>query len=201
MLSGNLLIHDLGLQPADKPDDGSAFSCRSLERCKRSLTCTNNLEAISAKASGGIGTDLRQLVLLCVLTFPPSDEIYFAITVRNDVKRLIDGLIKLYRDVELRNQRLIAKGKRPGRINNNVKFFLTKGGWLYFSNEFVEELRPENLDPTQFVDVDTVSFSIWPPTEAARHGVFAREFVGYIGSLVGRDKVHEFVVWKDATGS
>jgi len=41
MLSGNLLIHDLGLQPADKPDDGSAFSCRNLERCKRNLNMTD----------------------------------------------------------------------------------------------------------------------------------------------------------------
>ena len=41
-------------------------------------------------------------------------------------------------------------------------------------------------------------FCIWPPAASARRSLLAREFVGYLGSLIGREKVHELRVWADA---
>ena len=47
--------------------------------------------------------------------------------------------------------------------------------------------------------VDAILFTIWPPAASARRSLLAREFVGYLGSLIGREKVHELRVWPDAS--
>src|ERR1700736_173052 len=56
------------------------------------FACTNNLETYSEKLAAGAITPLNQMVLLCVLTFPPQDEVYFAISVRDDIAKLNSGL-------------------------------------------------------------------------------------------------------------
>lgn len=40
-------------------------------------------------------------------------------------------------------------------------------------------------------------FSIFPPSVSARRSLLAREFVGYLGSLVGPERIHEIAVWPD----
>jgi hypothetical protein len=45
--------------------------------------------------------------------------------------------------------------------------------------------------------IDSVLFAIWPPSASARRSLLARDFVGYLGSLVGREKIHELPVWTD----
>lgn len=164
------------------------------------FACTNNLQNYSKKLAVNPDGEAEAFVFLCVLTFPPHDEVYFAITVRNDADRVDAGLLRLHDQVVARNVELKAAGKTEGSINNNVKFFLAEGGYLWFDNEFVDSLAAVDLDPSVLPRIDSVEFAIWPPAVSARRSLLAREFVGYLGRLVGREKVHELKVWTSDTG-
>ena len=148
-------------------------------------------------------------MLLCVLTFPPQDEVYFAIVVDKDAARVNAGLLKLAKQVEARNaatakenEQLKAAGRREralSSINNNVKFYVTAGGSLYFENEFRDVVNEAELDPDCLAKIDSIEFSIWPPAVSARRSLLAREFVGYLGRLIGNEKIHELTVWPDVS--
>lgn len=166
------------------------------------FACTNNLEAYSDKLASGAAAPVKQFVFLCVLTFPPQDEVYFAITVSSDAIRVNAGLIKLFNEGARRNEELIAMGRKPGSISNNVKFYITSDSRIYFhNNDFQETLRPEPgkaaLDEDCMARIDSVLFAIWPPSASARRSLLARDFVGYLGSLVGSQKIHELRAWTD----
>ena len=189
------------------------------------FACTNNMESYSEKLAAGSTVPLKQFIFLCVLTFPPQDEVYFAITVSLEADRVNNGLIKLFKEATARNEaghkaheetkrvydEAVATGKaakkpkefKPESISNNVKFYITSDSRIYFhNNDFQETLRPEPgkapLDEECMARVDSVLFAIWPPSASARRSLLARDFVGYLGSLVGREKVHELPVWTDA---
>jgi len=166
------------------------------------FACTNNLETHSEKMVEGTGQPMSQLVLLSVLTFPPQDEVYFAILIKDEIARVEIGLQKLFREVQERNRLKVAAGKDEGRINNNVKFFITDTGHIFFQNEFRESLSANStdgpLDEDCLAKIDSILFAIWPPAASARRSLLAREFVGYLGSLIGRERVHELRVWADA---
>src|SRR5262249_585468 len=133
-------------------------------------------------------------------TFPPEDEVYFAIVVSQEADRINDGLLKLYREGVKRNAQLAKKKQKPGSINNNVKFYITDNGEVYFHNyDFRESLRNEPLDAACMAKVDSILFAVWPPEVSARRSLLARDFIGYLGTLVGREKVHEIPVWTDAS--
>lgn len=168
------------------------------------FACTNNLASYSEKLAAGEDTPLAQFIFLCVLTFPPQDEVYFAVVVTGEAARINKGLVKLFREGEERNRQLIAAGKKSGSISNNVKFYITDTGEIFFHNhDFKESLRTspgeEPLDPDCMAKVDSILFAIWPPAASARRSLLAREFIGYLGSLIGREKVHELRVWADAS--
>jgi hypothetical protein len=167
------------------------------------FACTNNLEAYSSSLAAGKTVPLRQFIFLCVLTFPPQDEVYFAIVVTAEADRVNRGLLKLFHEGEDRNKQLVHAKKKPGSISNNVKFYITETGNLFFHNhDFMESLHPvagePPLDPDCMAKVDSILFSIWPPAASARRSLLAREFIGYLGSLIGREKIHELRVWTDA---
>ena len=167
------------------------------------FACTNNLEAYSANLAAGKTAPLRQFIFLCVLTFPPQDEVYFAITVTAEADRVNGGLLKLFHEDEGRNKQLVDAKKKPGSISNNVKFYITETGNLFFHNhDFMESLHPAPAEPPLdthcMAKVDHILFSIWPPAASARRSLLAREFVGYLGNLIGREKIHELRVWTDA---
>ena len=167
------------------------------------FACTNNLEAYSAGLAAGRTAPLEQFIFLCVLNFPPQDEVYFAITVTSEADRINRGLIKLFEEGERRNAAAAAAGRKPGSISNNVKFYITDSGHLFFHNyDFMESVRPgpgdHPLDQDCMARIDSILFSIWPPAASASRGLLAREFVGYLGGLIGRDRLHELRVWSDA---
>lgn len=159
---------------------------------------TNNLETYSRKLAEGSEAPLGQFIFLCVLTFPPNDEVYFAIIVESEASRFNNGLFKLYQEGVQRNDQLRASGKKEGSISNNVKFYITDSGETFFHNyDFQEALTGGGLDPDCLAKIDTIYFSIWPPAASARRSLLAREFVGYLGQLVGHEKIHELQVWPD----
>lgn len=164
------------------------------------FACTNNLQNYSKRLAANAGEAAGAFVFLCVLTFPPHDEVYFAITVRTEAERVNAGLVGLHDQVVSRNETLRAAGKTEGSINNNVKFFLTEQGELYFDNDFTDSLVDTTPDPARTARVDSIEFAIWPPAVSAKRSLLAREFVGYLGRLVGRERVHERKIWTAETG-
>lgn len=167
------------------------------------FACTNNLEAYSAGLAAGRTAPIEQFIFLCVLTFPPQDEVYFAVVVTAEADRINKGLLKLFHEGEERNKQLAAASKKAGSISNNVKFYITDTGDVFFHNhDFRDSLRnapgEAPLDPDCVAKIDSILFAIWPPAASARRSLLAREFVGYLGSLIGREKVHELRVWADA---
>jgi 5-methylcytosine-specific restriction protein B len=175
------------------------------------FACTNNLESYSAGLAAGKSAT-QQFIFLCVLTFPPQDEVYFAITVTAEAEKINSGLLKLFYEGVERNKPIKAynetlapgtKKKTEESVSNNVKFYITNGGDLFFHNhDFMESVRAEPgatpLDPDCLAKVDSILFSIWPPAASARRSLLAREFIGYLGSLIGREKIHELRVWSDS---
>lgn len=154
----------------------------------------NNMENLSRKLAQDPGDGPPAYVFLCVLTFPPEDEVYFAITVRSDVQAANMTLLKLFMELTEEKAQLAA-GEKAGKINNNVRFSVTSNGHLYLANEFPETLRAGALEDDQMARIDSIEFAIWPPSVSARRSLLAREFVGYLGRLVGRENVHERVIW------
>ena len=52
------------------------------------FACTSNLEANSAGMAAGRTASHAAIHLLCVLTFPPQDEVYFAISVTAEAEKV-----------------------------------------------------------------------------------------------------------------
>lgn len=184
---------------------------------------TSNLETYSEKLAGSPTATLQQLTLLCVLTFPPQDEVYFAITVDGDADQINRGLLKLYyqgvaeneakrkeyehktaQSTMLPGSKSKQKDFKPARISNNVKFYVASNGKLYFhNNDFLDTLESDSnksrLDSDCMAEIGSVTFAIWPPAATARRSLLAREFIGWLGSLIGNEKVHELSVWPDVS--
>lgn len=210
----------------------------------RGLFCFNlNLE--------NLAPSVDQLIVHCLLRFPPEDEIYFSIIIKNDMPQLrarlaemkAVGISKPWKragdageaeetaETEETDAAETASesadtvseelpGREPGAgaaaataasahspdsldyaaKNNNVKGYLAQDGQLYLRNKgFFDEL-PEDLSTiSRPVKVEKIVFAIYPPAAAARRSLLAREFVGYLGSLIGRENIHEArTVWPEA---
>lgn len=83
--------------------------------------------------------------------------------------------------------------------NNNVKGYLAQDGQLYLRNKSFFDEMPEDLSTiSRPVKIEKIVFGIYPPAAAARRSLLAREFVGYLGSLIGRERIHEVrTVWPE----
>ncbi|MGE6287796.1 McrB family protein [Aeromonas media] len=160
---------------------------------------------------------IEALIFGCILRFPPEDEVYFAVLVRKDKVNFLDRL------AEMKRLGLATKGSdedsdftvetsgdndepsdTPGSImkysarNNVATIYLASDGRLWLRNaKFWDSL---NLDLTPFgpsTEPDEIVVTLYPPTASARRSLLAREFIGWLGSLVGREKIHELPVWVD----
>ena len=82
--------------------------------------------------------------------------------------------------------------------NNNVKGYVGRDGRFYLRNRAFWETMPDDLSiVSKPVEIDGVLFGIYPPAASARRSMLARQFVGYLGALVGPEKVHELRPWPD----
>jgi hypothetical protein len=83
--------------------------------------------------------------------------------------------------------------------NNLTVVVLTTDGNLYLRNKGFWSEMPEDLTPFgPPIPVDKINVAIYPPAVSARRSLLARDFIGYLGNIVGRDKVHELRVWDEA---
>ncbi|MFG1301939.1 hypothetical protein V5F49_19310 [Xanthobacter sp. V3C-3] len=199
--------------------DAFGFS-NSAKVVERGLFAFNvNFDALSA--------DADQVVVHCLLRFPPEDEIYFSLFVKSGLAMFRERLAEMRAagvsrprgsawavgedngDSEEEDGKTVADSSGPAAIspdglnytdnNKNVKGYIAKDGLLYTRNKNFWDSLPEDLSAiSRPVPIDQIVFSIWPPAASTRRSLLARQFVGYLGSLVGHEKVHELQVWEDA---
>lgn len=161
--------------------------------------------------------DVEALIFGCVLRFPPEDEVYFAVLVRKDKTKFLERLAEMKRlglaaksqaedsdftlepsdDNDESSEAPDSPIKYSAR-NNVATIYLASDGRLWLRNaKFWDSL---NLDLTPFgpsTEPDEIVVALYPPTASARRSLLAREFIGWLGSLVGREKIHELPVWTD----
>ncbi|WP_442593312.1 McrB family protein [Parapusillimonas sp. JC17] len=162
--------------------------------------------------------DIEAMIFGCVLRFPPEDEVYFAVLVRNDKANFLQRLADMKRlgaatrsdGADASAFSLEASGgdddssETPGATirysarNNLVPIYLAQDGRLWLRNaKFWDSLA---FDLTPFgpsTEPDEIVVALHPPTASARRSLLAREFIGWLGTLVGREKIHELPVWTD----
>lgn len=173
----------------------------------------NELYGVSNSAkviSGGIqigGANLEQFteesdlrVFYCLIRFPPEDEVYFAIHVKSDLPLLGDCL----KEMKSRAGETISGsyGFASSGRNNNVVIALAENGKLYLRNKghwenLNSELSQLGENLGQGIKVDAITVAYFPNQPSARRSLLAREFVGYLGRFVGREKIHELSPWPD----
>lgn len=159
--------------------------------------------------------DTEALILGCVLRFPPEDEVYFAVLVRKDKANFLERLAEMKRlgvaaksAGEETEFSLEAAGESeapsepPGATikysarNNLVPIYLARDGRLWLRNAKFWDSLAFDLSPFgPSTEPDEIVVALYPPTASARRSLLAREFIGWLGSLVGREKIHELLVW------
>jgi len=154
--------------------------------------------------------DIEALILSCVLRFPPEDEVYFAVLVRKDKASLVRRLAEMKQlgaatsppaqstiDIAETAEES-ATGLKYKTDNNNVPVYIARDGKLWMRNKgFWSSLDFERSSIEPAVELDEIVVALYPPTASARRSLLAREFIGWLGSLVGQQKLHELPVWSD----
>lgn len=159
--------------------------------------------------------DAEAFIFACVMRFPPEDEVYFSVLVRKDRANFLTRLSEMKRIgaaaksggedagffAEATEE---EQAEEPGATikysarNNLVPIYLARDGRLWLRNaKFWNSLA---FDLTPFgpsTEPDQIVVALYPPTASARRSLLAREFIGWVGSLVGREKIHELPVWSD----
>ncbi|AFD28109.1 McrB family protein [Deinococcus gobiensis] len=175
-----------------------------------------NLNAFSEQAD--------QLLLICVIRFPPEDEVYFALQIREGLPALRQRLADMKRigaasrsaeEAEPVEATVVPAGLfgqtvshaemyvAPGPLtysnrNNLVAIYLNSDGLLYLRNKgFWDTLKMDLSIAAPAVVVDRVVFAVYPPEASARRSLLTREFIGYLARFVGPEKVQEVRVWPD----
>lgn len=160
--------------------------------------------------------DVEAFIFGCILRFPPEDEVYFSLLVRKDRKNFLARLAEMKRlgavvpsagdddNFTLESTAEDCKPEAPGTSikyrarNNLVPIYLASDGRLWLRNaQFWDSL---NFDLSPFgpsTEPDEIVVALYPPTASARRSLLAREFVGWLGTLVGSEKIHELPVWTD----
>jgi len=161
--------------------------------------------------------DTEALILGCILRFPPEDEVYFAVLVRNDKANFLKRLTEMKRlGVAAKNEEddsdfaletasesddsSDSSGTtiKYSARNNLVPIYLAKDGRLWLRNAKFWDSLTFDLSPFgPPTEPDEIVVALHPPTASARRSLLAREFIGWLGSLVGREKIHELPVWTD----
>jgi hypothetical protein len=157
-----------------------------------------------------VRADIDGFAIACTMVFPPADEVYFTAYVRAGASSMVARLAEMKRlgagSPEEPSQTSEDEAVEEGaaRIsyatrNNNTVVVLASDGSLYLRNQGHWDELPEDLSPLgPSIPVDKINVALFPPAASARRGLLAREFVGYLGSLIGREKVHELRIWADA---
>lgn len=160
--------------------------------------------------------DTEALIFGCVMRFPPEDEVYFAVLVRKDKASFLARLAEMKKlgaaakATGAEPADLLSEGadeeasEAPGATikysarNNLVPIYLARDGRLWLRNaKFWDSLAFDMSPYGPATEPDEIVVALYPPTASARRSLLAREFIGWLGSLVGSQKIHELPVWTD----
>ncbi|WP_295521758.1 hypothetical protein [uncultured Pseudacidovorax sp.] len=160
--------------------------------------------------------DTEALIFGCVMRFPPEDEVYFAVLVRKDKASFLARLAEMKKlgaaakAAGAEPADLLSEGadeeapEAPGATikysarNNLVPIYLARDGRLWLRNaKFWDSLAFDMSPFGPATEPDEIVVALYPPTASARRSLLAREFIGWLGSLVGSQKIHELPVWTD----
>lgn len=160
--------------------------------------------------------DAEAFIFGCVMRFPPEDEVYFAVLVRKDKANFLTRLTgmkqlgaakgggaaeagDLLTDTEEETAEPPGATIKYSARNNVVPIYLARDGKLWLRNAKFWDSLAFDLSPFgPATEPDQIVVALYPPTASARRSLLAREFIGWLGSLVGREKIHELTVWSDA---
>lgn len=160
--------------------------------------------------------DAEALIFGCILRFPPEDEVYFSVLVRKDKATFLARLAEMKRlgaaaksagedtDFSLEAAGESDESEAPetsikySARNNLVPIYLASDGRLWLRNAKFWDSLVFDLSPFgPSTEPDEIVVALYPPTASARRSLLAREFIGWLGTLVGREKIHELTVWAD----
>lgn len=157
--------------------------------------------------------DVDAFVLLCIIRFPPEDEVYFALKVKSGLPSMATRLADMKRLGSAAKARGEGDEEEAGedaaadqgggiayshRNNLVVAYLAAADGRMYFRNkQFWDSLKFDLATVGPAVPVDEVAVAVYPPAASARRSTLAREFVGYLGKMVGRGQVHEIEAFPD----
>ena len=160
--------------------------------------------------------DEEGLAFACVIRFPPEDAVYFAVLIKKDKAKLLTRLADMKRlgDATAADTSDVAGASdedppsttdasgtaiKYKATNNNVPIYIARDGKLWMRNKgFWDSLDFDRTGIEPAIEPDQIVVSLYPPTASARRSLLAREFIGWLGTLVGHEKIHELNVWADA---
>jgi len=157
-----------------------------------------------------VAEDVDGFAFACIMVFPPADELYFTAYVRSGTPAMLQRLAEMKRLGAPQGEGAADQGPNEpaeegaarmsyAARNNNTVLVLGADGCLHLRNQGFWDELPEDLAPFGApIPVDKINVALYPPAASARRSLLAREFVGFLGSMLGREKVHELRVWDDA---
>ncbi|WP_280187691.1 McrB family protein [Delftia sp. PS-11] len=185
---------------------------------------SNSAKVVEGGLQIGVGSlngtphDADALIFACVMKFPPEDEVYFAVLVRKDASKFLARLADMKKlgsaakaAAPAEPADLLTDGSEDDSVaeesgpsikystrNNLVPIYLAEDGRLWMRNSGFWNSLDFDLSPFgPAVEPDEIVVALYPPTASARRSLLAREFIGWLGTLAGREKIHEIPVWKD----
>jgi len=194
------------------------FGATKATRASKLFGVSNSAKIVEGGVQIGVANlnsakdDADGFIIACVMKFPPEDEVYFAVLVRKDKANFMARLAEMKRlgaaakaggeERDEDGDEEADESEKPFKYsnrNNLVPLYLARDGRLWMRNSgFWNSLE---LDLSPFgpaVDPDEIVVALYPPTASARRSLLAREFIGWLGTLAGREKIHELQVWKDS---
>lgn len=195
------------------------FGATKATRASKLFGVSNSAKIVEGGLQIGVANlnsakdDAEGFIIACVMKFPPEDEVYFAVLVRKDKANFMARLAEMKRlgaaakagAAEERDDDAdddADESEKPFKYsnrNNLVPIYLGRDGKLWMRNSGFWNSLDIDLSPFgPAVEPDGIVVALYPPTASARRSLLAREFIGWLGTLAGREKIHELQVWKDA---
>jgi 5-methylcytosine-specific restriction protein B len=193
-------------------------------RTNKLFGVSNSAKIVSGGVQIGVANlnsakdDAEAFIIATVMKFPPEDEVYFAVLIRKDKDKFLQRLAEMKKlgiaakasavaaaaaneDAEADGDEEADEPGKPFKYsnrNNLVPVYLDEGGLLWMRNSgFWNSLDFERSAFSPAVEPDEIVVALYPPTASARRSLLAREFIGWLGTLAGREKIHELSVWTD----
>ena len=194
------------------------FGATKATRASKLFGVSNSAKIVEGGIQIGVANlnaardDAEAFMIACVMKFPPEDEVYFAVLVRKDRANFLMRLADMKQlgaaakaggdEREEEADEEVDESEKPFKYsnrNNLVPIYLAQDGRLWMRNSgFWNSLYFDRTPFGPAVEPDEIVVALYPPTASARRSLLAREFIGWLGKLAGREKIHELPVWADA---